>query len=74
MLYFYFDIVLRTHYLIDEIDIQFENSGDKIVNGLLPVPIIHQTCLKTEIALLIQGRIVKLFAYDKVVISNANRI
>ena len=52
----------------------FDSSGDKIVNDLLPVSIIHQTCLKTEIALLIRDHIKELFAYDKVVISNARRI
>ena len=52
----------------------FDCSGDKIVNDLLPVPIINQTSLKTEIVLLIQDHIKKLFAYDKVVINNASRI
>ena len=52
----------------------FDGSGEKIVNDLLPVSIIHQTCLKTETALLIQDHIEKLIAYDKVVISNASRI
>ena len=52
----------------------FDGSGNKIVNDLLPVPIIHQTCFKTEIALSIQDHIEKLSAYDKVVISNASRI
>ena len=50
------------------------SHGDKIVNDLLPVPIIHQTCLKIETELLIQDHIEKLFAYDKVVINNASRI
>ena len=51
-----------------------DGSGNKIVNDLLPVPIIHQTCLKSKIVLFIQDHIEKLFAYDKVAITNASRI
>ena len=50
----------------------FDGSGDNTVNDVLPIPIIHQTFLKTEFALLIQDHIKKSFAYDKVVISNTS--
>ena len=35
---------------------------------------VHQNLFKTETALLVQDHIEKLFAYDKVVISNAKKI
>ena len=86
MLHFYFDIVLYTKIKISHKELIIwllkwtpnskisDGSGDKIVNDLLPVPIIHQTCLKAEIALLIQDHIEKLFSYDKVEITNASII
>ena len=58
--------------MTDEIDIQFENFQRFWRQDLLTVPIIHQTCLKSLIALLIQNLIDKLLlAYDKVVFSSA---
>ena len=42
-----------------------------MVNDLLSVPIIHQTCLKIYIAMLIQDYVEKLLlADDKIVFSN----
>ena len=35
---------------------------------------VHQNVFKTEIALLVQDHNEKLFAYDKVVISNAKKL
>ena len=59
MLHFHFDFVFYEKIKMShkELIIQltkqtfnsklFNGSGDKIVNDLLPVPITHQTCLKT---------------------------
>ena len=60
--------------MIVQIDIKFkifDGSSDNIVNDLLPVPIIHPTCLQTQTVLLIQNHIEKLLlAYGKAVVSN----
>ena len=44
MLSFYFDNVL---YKKIKMTLKAYGSGDKILNGLLAAPVIHQTCLKT---------------------------